>query len=224
MVVEVLTMTIGKKIQIARKKAKYTQKTLAELCGVATGTIQQYELGKRQPRYEQLQIIAKALNMHLYDFLDDEFFYAATAPATMDNAMAEIELMVQRIKSIETNPSLSVEEKQRLIQDFFAQTEIMADIHLSGKTTNKYLLNKLFEKLNSDGQEKAIAQIEMLTKIPEYQRESLKNYAEFVSDKTPEYWDGLEKTLQQIDAGNALTSEPEIQEEKQNNIDKHTQD
>lgn len=63
-------MTIGKKIQYFRKKAGYTQKQLAEACGVATGTIQQYELGKRQPRIEQLEIIADALDLHLLDLLD----------------------------------------------------------------------------------------------------------------------------------------------------------
>ena len=48
-------MTIGNKIQKVRKEKGYTQKQLAAMCNMATGTIQQYELGKRQPRMEQLQ-------------------------------------------------------------------------------------------------------------------------------------------------------------------------
>ena len=41
---------IGKKIKQYRKSADLTQKQLAQKCGYATGTIQQYELGKRSPR------------------------------------------------------------------------------------------------------------------------------------------------------------------------------
>lgn len=85
------------------------------------------------------------------------------------------------------------------------------------------ILLETFEKLNMQGQDKAIEHIEMLAKIPEYQREALKNYAEFVSDKTPEYWEGLKQTLQQIDADRALTSEPILDEERRR-LEKRTQD
>ena len=50
-------MTIGQRIKEA------TQRELAEKAGTATGTIQQYELGKRQPRIEQFQAIADVLNV-----------------------------------------------------------------------------------------------------------------------------------------------------------------
>lgn len=64
-------MTIGEKIQTARKKAGLTQKKLGELCGVVTGTIQQYELNKRQPKIEQLQKIAVALNVPVSAFINE---------------------------------------------------------------------------------------------------------------------------------------------------------
>lgn len=59
-------MGIGERIKAARKSAGLTQKALAEKIGAATGTIQQYELGKRQPRIERLQAIAAALNVDPY--------------------------------------------------------------------------------------------------------------------------------------------------------------
>lgn len=62
-------MTLGKRIQRARKKKGYTQKQLAEICGVATGTIQQYELGKRQPRIEQLEKIAESLEISVQNLI-----------------------------------------------------------------------------------------------------------------------------------------------------------
>mgnify|MGYP004507505619 FL=1 len=55
-------MEIGQSIQEARKKAKLTQKELAEKVGMATITVQQYERGVRTPKIETLQKIAQALN------------------------------------------------------------------------------------------------------------------------------------------------------------------
>ena len=56
-------MTTGERIQTARKAKKLTQKQLADQLGVVSGTVQQYELGKRQPRIEQLQRIASVLGV-----------------------------------------------------------------------------------------------------------------------------------------------------------------
>lgn len=56
-------MTIGERIKDARKYRKLTQKQLAEAANVATGTIQQYELGKRKPSFEILNAISRALNI-----------------------------------------------------------------------------------------------------------------------------------------------------------------
>ena len=60
-------MDVGKKIQMYRKQAGMTQKQLAENIGVVTGTIQQYELEKRQPRLEQLERIADLLGVMVSD-------------------------------------------------------------------------------------------------------------------------------------------------------------
>lgn len=61
-------MTTGQIIRTARKERGLTQKQLAEKCGMATGTIQQYELNKREPRQKQLQKIANALDVNI-DYL-----------------------------------------------------------------------------------------------------------------------------------------------------------
>lgn len=55
-----------------RKKANLTQKQLAEKCGLAPGTIQQYELGKREPKYETLLVIANALDTSIGSLLNLE--------------------------------------------------------------------------------------------------------------------------------------------------------
>lgn len=80
-------MTIGEKIKIARCNARLTQRALAEKCGIATGTVQQYELGKRQPRIEQLLKIAEALNISPIHFLNDEEIQELKKPHTVDGKM-----------------------------------------------------------------------------------------------------------------------------------------
>ena len=56
-------MTLGERIQAARKKANLKQTELAEMIGSSVVTVGQYERDKRQPRLEQLARIADALNV-----------------------------------------------------------------------------------------------------------------------------------------------------------------
>ena len=67
-------MTLGENIRNARKKLGLTQADLAEQCEIATITIRQYESNRREPRLEQLQHIARALNVEWTDLvpLDDD--------------------------------------------------------------------------------------------------------------------------------------------------------
>ena len=67
-------MTLGKRIQLARKAKGFTQKQLAEAINAATGTIQQYELDKRQPRMEQFQKIANALEISTAELMKKAVF------------------------------------------------------------------------------------------------------------------------------------------------------
>ena len=66
-------MTIGVKIKKLRKYAGITQRSLGELSGTSETTIKQYELGKRQPRIEQIKKIAKVFDFPLDLLLDDNF-------------------------------------------------------------------------------------------------------------------------------------------------------
>lgn len=56
-------MVLGPRIAAARKQKKMTQKELAAILGLATGTVQQYELGKRRPDIDVLKAIASALDV-----------------------------------------------------------------------------------------------------------------------------------------------------------------
>lgn len=65
-------MAIGERIRQARKRAGLTQKQLGEISGTSETTVKQYELGKRQPRIEQLQAIATALEVPVWELMDRE--------------------------------------------------------------------------------------------------------------------------------------------------------
>lgn len=58
-------MTIGERIKQARTARGFTQKQLGAISETSEITVRQYELGKRQPRLEQLQAIAAALEVDI---------------------------------------------------------------------------------------------------------------------------------------------------------------
>lgn len=113
-------MAIGEQIKTLRKKMGYTQKQLAEKCGMAEITIRQYELNKREPRQETIEKIATALGVDPFSLY-------------------------------------SFEMASEALEKGINQKEI------------KLLDN--YRQLNDNGQDKAIEQVELLTKIPEYQKE-----------------------------------------------------
>ena len=95
-------MTIGQRIKEARKSAGLTQRELAEKAGTATGTIQQYELGKRQPRIEQFQAIADVLNVDV-NWLMNGYTLAQRDQAVRDfvkKRFSEVEVWKTRLDEI----------------------------------------------------------------------------------------------------------------------------
>lgn len=64
-------------LQYARKDANLTQKQLADILGVARGTVQQWELGLRFPRLEMLQKIEDTLQIALVPQLTEDAINSA---------------------------------------------------------------------------------------------------------------------------------------------------
>lgn len=58
---------LGKRIQELRKARKYTQEELAEIVGIGTPNISNFETGKFSPAIETLERLAKALNVEVYE-------------------------------------------------------------------------------------------------------------------------------------------------------------
>ena len=157
-------MKNGKNIKAARIYRGITQQKLGELCGLATGTIQQYELNKRNPKVEQVAKIAGALNLgysvskhgviSFYDFVDT----AAPDPKAVD-------FNNQQLSSVPVTES----EKKSMQKEM---QEVIRDGISMDLTENEYSIINKMKKLNDCGQDKAIEQVELLTKIPEYRKDT----------------------------------------------------
>ncbi len=135
-------MTVAENIKLIRKEKGLTQKQLGEKCGLSEAMIRQYELGLRNPKLENLKKIAKAFGIYVGDLLADNF----------------------------------PEYKDQIMQDFGRKMEDkLKNATVTYKETygDTYIekVEELFDLLNTAGQEKAVEQIELLTKIPEYKNE-----------------------------------------------------
>lgn len=67
-------MSIGQRIKAAREHAGITQVELGEKIGVSGVAIMRYEKGTREPRLEQLQRIAFALETTVSELVEPEYW------------------------------------------------------------------------------------------------------------------------------------------------------
>lgn len=142
-------MDIGKKIKQLRKEKGVTQKQLAERTGIATITIQQYEANKYKPKIEKLRQIAIALDVPLWTLLGLNLGSALDLAKSIDSAY--------------DSPDEVPDEKKQLIQEMLYDYEFYA--------INEQMLSFL-DELNWDGKQKALEQVALLSKIPEYRHDA----------------------------------------------------
>lgn len=151
----VIIMNIGQRIKEARLEKGLSQAQLAEKCGFATITIQQYERNKREPKLENLQKIADALDMSVIAFLD-------FAPESATNEEKERWRVIQEIyKKI-----ISYQEEGKTIRIIDGGIYSVEE----NISTLEEKLKAAFRSLNAPGQQKAVERVEELTEIPKYQR------------------------------------------------------
>lgn len=165
-------MPTGAKIKEIRLQKNLTQKQLGELCGMADSAIRRYESGKANPKLETLQKIASALKEPLSSFLDDELF-----DATMDDedfgSNQVLEILNKRTKEIVENQDLTKNEKANMIGDLVTSGHLIIQDSIEHVTVvKKQLLSFYFDELNINGQDKALEQVELLTKIPDYRKDT----------------------------------------------------
>lgn len=166
-------MPTGSKIKEIRQQKGLTQKQLGDLCGMADSAIRRYENGNANPKIETLQKIATALDEPLSIFLDDELFDASTDDKDLGTDHVS-EILDKRIKKIAQNANLTNLEKANMIDELITSSHIVIQEHMSQAiVAQKQLLYFYFDELNMNGRDKALDQIELLTKIQDYRKDMI---------------------------------------------------
>lgn len=142
-------MKVCENIRKIRIERGLTQKELGEKCGIADSAIRRYELGGANPKLETLEKLANALNCDVRDLADSES--RLSQYIDLGNLSENIKI------TIETH---TPEKQAYTIKRLKKYSEKMY--------SDKQILLSYFDVLNQNGKQKAIEQLEMLTKIPEY--------------------------------------------------------
>lgn len=190
------TSNIGGNIRKFRKKAKLTQKELAEKCGLAEITIRQYETGKREPRFNQQKLICSALGITLSDllfkesFLDDDKKEAQKFSTQLIKLMQQVndynlpeqrkkesidkyKLLIAKNKQLEDTLDLVI-EKETERKEATKSLELKYEKFEEAKHEYEEVFFSLLQLLNEDGQCKLIDFLGLLLKIPEYRADSIR--------------------------------------------------
>lgn len=190
-------MTIGDRIKQVRTEKGLTQKQLGELSKTSEGTVRQYEIGKRQPRVEQLQRIADALGVDVSYLLNGEatvsqthlangvHIYKDTFPFKviepfLDNPLSNsCDILYQDeylIIAVEKDSTATQEEREKILDAYAPfreqksreDTEFLASVK-EGEFHSR--MNTAFHELNFSGKQEAAKRVEELTEIPRYRAE-----------------------------------------------------
>lgn len=174
-------MPTGSKIKEFRIQKGLTQKQLGEKCGIADSNIRKYENGKQNPKIETLQKIADALEVSVSDLLPSDYIYIEK---TINNKH-----FLDRLSSYLANNNISEQDKENLISEILSNGNSAIQARINHATTaQKDLLCFYFDKLNVNGRNKALDQVEMLTKISDYRKDIISDIQilEHESKKEPE--------------------------------------
>ncbi|MGO5444698.1 helix-turn-helix domain-containing protein [Faecalimonas sp. LCP19S3_D12] len=153
-------MGLHEKIRELRLNNNISQKKLADAIGVAQSSINYWEKGQRTPSVDAAQRLADYFNItldELYDINDISVASNKSKKGVFDKFLDILKSDYEDDEYVEYDDIVDKEsEFETLQKEFFKNKNIK--------------MQDLMFKLNALGQEKAIEQVELLTKIPEYQR------------------------------------------------------
>lgn len=157
--------TIGENIKRIRKEKGLTQKQLGSFCKppMADSAIRRYEAGKANPKLATVRKIAEALDCKLYELVDD---WTQVSPEEWAEDMAST------TKAASSHTPSTHSSKETAIATKEATETALESYNETKFLKKRQTILQKFQELNENGQEKAIEQVEMLTKIPEYRKDS----------------------------------------------------
>jgi transcriptional regulator with XRE-family HTH domain len=154
-------MTVGENLKVILNHKQMTIRDLSKKSGVSTNTI--YGISSRDrknitPEVNKKLSEALELSVTLND-MDNAYDYIAKE--TISDVKRHI------FDEVIAYSNLSETDKKQLLEKFNLKIQYEADFDI------KRDMVKLFSSLNEKGQAKAIEQIELLARIPEYQADNM---------------------------------------------------
>lgn len=166
--------TLGDRLKAERTKRGLTQSAMAEILGITRSAYSLYESGRREPNVTTLKNIANTLNVTLDDLLGESLL-----ESELSDTIKQQDIIIDKL----SDANNTKEDTQKLIttlkelieredfldekSDFLVQQKRL----INSYQKNKKKILKAFDLLNLTGQDKAIEQVELLTKIPEYRKD-----------------------------------------------------
>lgn len=169
---------VGDKIREIRTSKGLSQEYLAKALGTSKATISRYEKGTREPRMEQLENIAIILNTPISNFLVPESVAEDSLELgtifgtyhSVCNIVMEDPEVPERLKVIMREQLPNKDEFINRLCSISMQSVRSVKPDDTVTWLEEILLNA-FDRLNIEGQKKAIGRVEELTEVPKYQRQ-----------------------------------------------------
>lgn len=136
-------MTVGEKIREIRLAKEMTQVDLAEKLGVTQSMIGQYERSKKPPKFDTILKIAEALEVEPGELISQKIVVEALRNDVLPKLKETAQKMAERYDT-----------------DDFETLEMIAKIEAN------------IREMNKEGIEKAKDLMDLLTRIPEFKKES----------------------------------------------------
>lgn len=162
---------IATQLKKFRIEAKMTQKELASRLNVSQNAIFNWENGKREPSLETIEKLADIFDTlpsqimgwdEKYERGECEFDEILDKIVHELPEQAERSKMVRHLEKLISSQNELENRISKLREDYYQK---------KFGESKRDKINILFHLLNEKGQDKAVEQVELLTKIPEYQRE-----------------------------------------------------
>lgn len=138
-------MGISDNIKRARKRAKLTQKQLAEKAGLSIASIQGYEQGKYSPKKETIIKIADALEIDVYILdpsMESSVSFVTRKLRCINGLENEVELLYKQIEGLDNTMPIKYMTPSSIIA-------LLMDIQKNGKISERELSFREKEELNT---------------------------------------------------------------------------
>ena len=164
---EVITLTIGEQLRMARKSAHLTQKELGDKLGVSYQMIAQYENNRRRPKIDTLRKICSAMGITISDLGGDIWKYYSAEDFAEDLKNSITETLSILPKQMEDSIKQGQKETSTKLKNMSEQAQQHAHEIVDSDWKCLFLLHD-FEKLNAEGRSEAQKRVNELTEIKKY--------------------------------------------------------